>query len=481
MMHKPIQFKNISFTFPHKICFEDFSAKIFYGSRIAIIGKNGSGKSTLLKIIQGIAEPTSGEITVPNDVVSGYVPQVIEDFNYLSGGQRLNKVLTEALSLSPNLLLLDEPTNHLDANNRKSLMRMLDSYTGTLIIVSHDIELLRHSIDTLWHIDNGRINVFSGNYDDYLKEIHIKRASLEQELSRLDKQKKNMHQDLMKEQARAAKSRTKGEKSIHQHKWASIVGKAKARKAEETSGRKSLDISYKKAELNDKLSTLRLPEIIKPKFSLSSADVGNRVLVSITDSSVGYEGNEVILYDINLSIATDDHIAIMGDNGSGKSTLVKAILGNSEIIKSGNWHVPKPQDIGYLDQHYGTLDPNKSVLETIQELVPTWTHAEARRHLNDFLFRKNEEVNAFVSTLSGGEKVRLTLAQIAAKTPRLLILDEITNNLDLETREYVIQVLQKYPGAMILISHDMDLLNAIMINNWYQVQDGYFTVTSRLD
>jgi ATPase subunit of ABC transporter with duplicated ATPase domains len=129
-------------------------------------------------------------------------------------------------------------------------------------------------------------------------------------------------------------------------------------------------------------------------------------------------------------------------------------------------------DIGYLDQHYGTLSPKKSVLETIADLVPTWSHAEIRRHLNDFLFRKNAEVNALVATLSGGEKVRLTLAQIAAKTPQLLILDEITNNLDLETREHVIQVLKEYPGSMIVISHDEDFLHAIDIQSWYEVKNG---------
>ena len=144
-------------------------------------------------------------------------------------------------------------------------------------------------------------------------------------------------------------------------------------------------------------------------------------------------------------------MAIRGDNGSGKTTLIKAILNDPSVLKSGDWHVPNREDIGYLDQHYGTLDPHKTVTETIHGLVPTWAHGEIRKHLNDFLFRKNEEVNAFVKTLSGGEKVRLSLAQIAAKTPRLLVLDEITNNLDLETRDHVIQVLKEYPGAMLVI------------------------------
>ena len=464
MIHKPIQIKNLQLSFPHKTCFDDFTVQIPYGSRIAIIGRNGCGKTTLLKILNGMVEPTSGDIWRTDDVVFGFVPQIIEDYDSLSGGQRLNQAVTQALSLEPNVLLLDEPTNHLDRHNRKSLMRMLQSYPGTLIIVSHDTELLRYCIDTLWHIDDGQISVFNGAYDDYIRELRGRRASMEQEITRLDRQKKNMHHDLMKEQKRAAKSKAKGEKSIHQRKWPTVVSNAKAGRAEETSGRKKSAIDHKKQDLTEQLSNLRLPEIIMPKFSLSSASVGDRTIVSISDGSIGYAEQEPLLQKISLSISSRDRIAIQGDNASGKSTLIKAILDDDSVIKLGNWHAPKIDDIGYLDQHYGTLSAEKTVLETIAELVPTWTHIEVRCHLNDFLFRKNEEVNSLVAKASGGEKARLSLAQIAAKTPKLLILDEITNNLDLETRGHVIEVLKNYPGAMIVISHDADFLEEIGIS-----------------
>ncbi len=135
-------------------------------------------------------------------------------------------------------------------------------------------------------------------------------------------------------------------------------------------------------------------------------------------------------------------------------------MDDPKIWRQGQWFIPKPEDIGYLDQHYGTL-AGETVLDCISNHVPAWSHAEIRKHLNDFLLRKNEEVNAKISTLSGGEKARLSLALIAAKTPRLLILDEVTNNLDLETRNHVLQVLQSYPGAMIVISHDQDFLKRL--------------------
>ncbi len=348
---------------------------------------------------------------------------------------------------------------------------MLKSYTGTLIVVSHDTELLRNCIDTLWHIDNGQIHVFRGKYDDYMREIRQRRASIEQELSRLDRQKKDMHHALMKEQKRAAKSKVRGEKSIDQRKWPTVVSAAKAGRSEETSGRKKSAIDHKKQDLTERLSNLRLPEIIMPKFSISAASIGDRTIVSISDGSIGYTGKKPLLQKISLSLSSRDRIAIQGDNASGKSTLIKAILNDASVIKSGNWTVPKRIDIGYLDQHYGTLSGEKTVYETIADLVPTWSHIEVRRHLNDFLFRKNEENNSKVAELSGGEKARLTLAQIAAFTPKLLILDEITNNLDLETRGHVIEVLKNYPGSMIVISHDADFLKEIGVASYYQINN----------
>lgn len=468
-MIKPIDLQNISLSFSHKTCFEDFNIQIPHGNRIAIIGRNGSGKSSLIKMLHGSLEPTSGNVKIDVNMTIGYIPQIIDGFEHNSGGERFNAALTEALSLDPDLLLMDEPTNHLDRRNRKSLMRMLSTYQGTLIVVSHDTEFLRNCIDTLWHIDQGKIHVFSGNYDDYMNEIRIKRLALENEYAKLDRQKKDTHNALMREQDRAAKSRSKGAKSIDQRKWPTMVSDAKAGRAEETSGRKKSEISNKKQRLSDRLSHLHVPEIILPKFSLTASELGTGALVSISNGCVGYE-DRIILKDINISVMTGGHLAIIGDNGSGKSTLIKAIFNKADVTKSGNWYVPKPKDIGYLDQHYNTLDSDKSVLETIEELRPEWTHAEVRRHLNDFLFRKNEEVSALIMRLSGREKVRLSLAMIAAKTPKLLILDEITNNLDLETRQHVIEILKNYPGGMIVISHDEDFLSKIGVNDRYEIK-----------
>ena len=472
MIHKPIQLKKLSLSFNHKTCFEDFTTQITYGSKIAIIGRNGSGKSTLLKILQKLVEPTSGSLQIPNDVIFGYVRQVIEAFDSFSGGQRINKALTQALSNQPNVLLLDEPTNHLDKQNRKSFMRMIAGFEGTLITVSHDPEFLRNCIDTLWHIDNEKIQIFSGNYDDYMNENNLKRTSITQELSRIDRLKKETHKEAMQEQNRAAKSNAKGLKNTAQNKWAQVVAGTKKRQAEGTAGKRTSAIDTKKSDLQEQLTNLRLPEVIVPKFSLTSAEIGDHNLISISQGVVGYKNQEPLLTAISLSLGSRERIALQGANGSGKSTLIKAILRNPDVVTSGTWHMPKIQEIGYLDQHYSTLAATDTALQSISKLAPTLYPDEIRKHLNDFLFRKNEEVLTPVENLSGGEKARLSLAQIAIKTPKLLILDEITNNLDLPTRQHVIDVLKAYEGAILVISHDDDFLKEIGIEDMYVIENG---------
>jgi ATPase subunit of ABC transporter with duplicated ATPase domains len=169
-MHKPIQFENLSLSFPHKTCFEAFTGQILFGSRIAIIGDNGSGKSTLLKLLAGLIAPSDGKILFPKEMTVGCIPQVIEAFDSFSGGQRFNKALTEALALRPAILMLDEPSNHLDSHNRKSLIKMLQGFAGTLVMVTHDVELLQSIPESIWHLDNGQVHVFSGCYEDYWRE-----------------------------------------------------------------------------------------------------------------------------------------------------------------------------------------------------------------------------------------------------------------------------------------------------------------------
>lgn len=470
-MHKPISFKNVSLAYPHKICFKNFNGHIHYGDHIGIIGRNGSGKSSLLQILQGQIKPSDGEIKLPNSLNMGYLPQTITDFSDKSGGQRLNLALTEILALQPDILLLDEPTNHLDSRNQRSLLRMLKDYHGTLVVVSHDEKLLSSIIDTIWHIDSSKITVFSGHYQDYQRELAQKTASIEQELATLSKLKKETHIAMMKEQERIKKSRLKGEKHIAQRKWPTIQSYTKMANAIKTGDKQLSKINQKKEQLREKLATIDKHETIQPKFTLKAHE-HQKALISIGSATLFYQNQDPILINIHLQVKTRERIALMGDNGCGKSTLIKAILGFAEIGKTGDWIVPESKDIGYLDQHYNTLPMDKTVLDTMTEMLPNASYLDIRKHLNDFLFRKNEEVHACIQSLSGGEKARLSLALIAANPPKLLILDEITNNLDLETRAHVTQILQAFTGAMILISHDENFLEAIHIETKYHIHKG---------
>lgn len=458
MTHNPIYIRNIALNFSEKICFEGFSAAIHSGCRIAITGSNGQGKSLLLKIIQGLFEPSSGTVNIPNALTFAYVPQTIDDFPHLSGAERFLRALSRALALKPDILCLDEPTNHLDIKNRRSLLAMLEGIKSTLIVVSHDKALLRCHFDTLWHIEEKRVHQFSGSFDEFEKQLkahyearHIQKQSLKRE-------RMQAHLDLMREQSRAKKKKAYGEKKYDGDKLAlrSAQGRGQL-----TANKNRKRLTEETKAINDGLS-LRLPEIIKPNFVIN-ASIGrsNRPVISIIDGSCGYD--KPIVSAVNLQICPSEKLAVIGPNGSGKTTLARAIIGHEAISCQGMWTMPPKSQIGYLDQHYGTLDPNLSPWEAIVNEAPSWTREQGRQHLNNFLFRKNEEVNTKIAYLSGGEKARLSLAMIAVRTPALLIVDEITNNLDMRTRAHVIEILNAYPGAVLAISHDEDFLRAINV------------------
>ena len=203
------------------------------------IGRNGEGKSSLLKMIADLNR----------NISSAYVPQIIENFDSLSGGERFNKSLSIALGKNPSILLLDEPTNHLDINNRKSLMRMLNFYYGTLIVVTHDEELLQNCCDILWHVDNGKITIFRGKYADYIREREKQYQAVSHQKHLLELEKKSMHEKLMKEQLRAAKSKASGDKKIANKKWMKSVADAKAMKAEKSQGKNLKNLDEKKEKL----------------------------------------------------------------------------------------------------------------------------------------------------------------------------------------------------------------------------------------
>jgi ATPase subunit of ABC transporter with duplicated ATPase domains len=474
-MHKPITIQNLSIQFKQKLCFDDFSQHVHFGDRIAIIGANGSGKSSLLKAIQGSFSDYEGVIILPNDTELSYVPQLLHSDKALSGGELFNKTFFDALATVPNCLLVDEPTNHLDQTNRIQLMDQIRYFYGTVIAVTHDVDFMNQCFDKVWHINNGIIKVFSGKYDDYHQQRIQEKNRLDKQLKTLSKDKKSMHTKLMQEQQRAAKSSAKGAKSINNKKWATVVGHAKARRAQETTGKKKAALSEQRQDVFDQLESMNIPQVIKPSVHMPSQQ-GYGVLVQVNDGAIAY-GEKTIISNIFLTINNQDKVVIKGDNGSGKTSLIKAFMGESSVNCLGQWMCLDKHDIGYLDQHYHVLPQELSVLSALQQVVPHWEQTQYYRHLADFLFKGDDAVHLDIEKLSGGERARLALALIAAKPPKLLILDEITNNVDLETIDHLVEILSEYPGAVLIISHNQNFLDQLPMNKVIVLKGGkYFEV-----
>lgn len=456
-----IQLQGLGLSFPHKTCFSEFNATIEWGQRIAIVGDNGSGKSSLLRILNGDLIPSEGTICTSAGLGIGYLAQVIDDSGseQLSGGERVNRALSQALAQTPDLLLLDEPTNHLDVDNHRSLSRMLQNYAGSIVLVTHDEELMNQVCDTIWHIGQNKITVFHGRYADYLAEQQLQREVIEKKLVAIKRAQQDAHDALMKEQERASHARQRGVNSIKNRKWATVKSPTKLGRGNTTSGRKQSEIKEQRRELAEQLDQLPSMEVIVPRFHLTNASKAQRVVMQITNGVIGYD--TPLLNNINLSLSQGERLAFIGKNGSGKSTLARAIAHHRQLIQSGAWLLPAPDDVGYLDQHYANLNPSHTVLQTLSDVVPHWTQLELRRHLSDFLFRQNEVVQTRIADLSGGEKARCALACIAARPPQLLILDELTNNLDRRMRHHMVEILRGYPGALLLISHDENFLECV--------------------
>ena len=460
-----ITLNTISFEL-YKTCFSGFSAQVHAGDRIGIIGNNGAGKTTLLRVLMGDLLPTSGEFILPEGLIIAHVPQLITDYPHLSGAQRFQKCFSEAIAQHPDVLVLDEPTNHLDTDNRTSLIRFLQHFKGILFMATHDTELLKVVATTIWHMEEGSVHVFHGAYGDYEKEYLIKHQQHLARLESLQREKRQVHQALIAEHERQHQSR----KANQDENDRNLKG-AMREKGSRTAGRLEAKTRDKKHAIEAALGDLRTPEILRPKFDLPAHLIhGDRSIVHIQNGCIKYRGqSNWILQNICLQIRGGQRIAITGPNGCGKSTLLKAICGDPTLERAGEWMVPNPDGIAYLDQHYSTLNPGHTVFQTIQEAGPHLEDRDIRRVLNDFLFRKNEEVFKEMQYLSGGEKARLCLAQISIHTPQLLLLDEVTNNIDQLTRQHLVEILKAYPGTLVVVSHDAAFLEALGLD---EVWDG---------
>jgi ATP-binding cassette subfamily F protein 3 len=359
-----------------------------------------------------------------------------------SGGWRMRVALAAVLFLEPEILLLDEPTNYLDLEGTLWLESYLKTYPHTVVIVSHDRDLLNSVPGAILHLERGKLTLYSGGYDDF-EETRREKQRLELKLKKKqDDEKRRIQAFIDRFKAKASKA-----------KQAQSRVKALAR------------MQPIAAQVEDRVVPFFLPN---PEMMLASP------LIRMEDAAVGYETGAPILQRLNLRVDQDDRIALLGQNGNGKSTFAKLLAGRLAPI-SGNVYGANRITTGYFAQHQlDDLNPSATPYDYMLKLMPEATEAQRRAKLGAFGFG-SDKADTKCANLSGGEKARLLLALTAFHAPHLLILDEPTNHLDIDSREALIHALAEYEGAVILISHDRHLVEATADRLWI-VKDGTVSV-----
>lgn len=519
-----IRLDQVSKTYPHATILEDVTWELKSGDRIGLVGANGAGKTTQMRIITGEIEPTSGTVIRNAGVKIAYLTQEFEldqtstvreelarafaechevkvalndvhtkmetatgdELNKLiskmdklqreyellggyqiemkvdkllpeigfsladgdrlvcefSGGWQMRMGLGKVMLRQPNVLLLDEPTNHLDLETVEWLEKYLRQQTAAMAIISHDREFLDRVCNKIVEIERGKATLYNGNYSAYVTQRAEVRAAQQAAFER--QQREMERQEAFIERFRA---------SAHRSTQA-----------------KSREKQLEKIELVEEPES----EIRTLKFKFADCVKSGRAVVRIENLMHGYDDN-ILFLGANLFVERGDKIAFLGPNGCGKSTLLRLVMGlekplDGEVVLGE--HNVKP---AYFEQNQSeALDLEKSVLDTIGDVVPQWKTEEIRGLLGRFLF-SGDTVYRKVGALSGGEKARLALAKLLLGAANLLVLDEPTNHLDIPAKETVEQALKEYEGTVMVVSHDRYMISAFA-NKIVEVRNGELKV-----
>jgi ATP-binding cassette subfamily F protein uup len=507
---------HIAMAYGHLPLLEDASFQIEQGERVCVIGRNGTGKSTLLQIIAGDVEPDAGSIwRQPNlrtarlvqdvplsadrpvfDVVSeglGNLGKIVADYHHaavevsergtpqalaelgrlqheleerdgwsieqrvetvleqlnlpadaivdtLSGGWRRRVLLARALVAQPDLLLLDEPTNHLDIESMTWLESFLDGYPGAVIFVTHDRVFLQHVATRIVELDRGRLTSWPGDYETFLRK---KEEWLSNEAIQNDKFDKRLAQEeaWLRQGVKARRTRDEG--------------RVKALMA----------MRRERAERRALLGKVRLQ---------SDGAERSGQLVFEADAISKSFGDKVVVRDASIRVIRRDRVGLIGPNGSGKTTLLRMLIGEL-APDSGEVERGTNVQVAYYDQQREQLDPERTVFDTVGDGNDTVTVNGRTQHvhgyLRDFLF-PTERANSPVKALSGGERNRLLLARLFTRPANVLVLDEPTNDLDIETLELLEAYLVDWPGTLLLVSHDRAFIDHVVTSTLVFEGDG---------
>jgi len=351
----------------------------------------------------------------------------------LSGGWRMRVALAAALFAAPDILLLDEPTNYLDLEGTIWLKSFIRDYPYTVVIVSHDRDLLNDAVDSILHVDRCRLTFYQGNYDSFDKQRREKQALLMKFKKKQDEARRHMQSFVDRFRYKASKARQAQSR---------LKAIAKLEPVAEM--------------IEDRVAPFIFPEPKKPL---------NPPLIRLEHAAAGYIEGKPVLNDLELRIDSDDRIALLGQNGNGKSTLAKVLCGKLALAR-GTMHHHKQLAVGYFAQHQiDELDEALSPYDYFRRLMPDNSEAQRRAKLGHYGFG-SAIADSKCAVLSGGEKARLLFALASFHAPHLLVLDEPTNHLDVDSREALIHAINDYEGCVVLISHDKHLIETTVDRLW---------------
>ncbi|WP_250462507.1 ATP-binding cassette domain-containing protein [Microbulbifer litoralis] len=488
-----LQLDGVSLRYGTQVLAEEVSAKVARGDRICLVGRNGEGKSSLLRLIAGEIDADGGEVVRANNLVlasldqelpsgcrdsvyrfvagglgdvglwlADYRDEPVADLQAriesahgwdlmpridavldrlglnagdwvadLSGGWQRRAALARALVIEPDLLILDEPTNHLDIAAVEWLESFLASYRGALLFVTHDRALAQRLATSVWDLDRGRLTVFETGFNRY----------------QADKEK------LLEEEARNEALFDK--KLAQEEAW--IRQGIKARRTRNEGRVRSLQALRRQREA-------RRDRQGRAKLSLDAGEMSGKLVAELDDVSFAYPGEAPLIRDLSFTLMRGDRVGLIGPNGAGKSTLIRLLLGELQP-DGGKVRLGTKQQVAYFDQRRDQLDPEQTVLDNIaggrESITVGGKSRHAMSYLADFLF-SGVKARTRVEALSGGERNRALLAKLFSQPANILVLDEPTNDLDVETLELLEQLLLDFPGTVLLVSHDRAFLDNVV-------------------